>query len=161
VYPDHLRVTEGAAPDVKHKNHTITADVMIPKEGAEGVLMTHGGRFGGYGLFVKDGQLTYHHNLVGVNRYEVTSDTPLPTGKVELKAVYKTDKDAPFSGATVTLYANNKKVGKGRVEKSLPTFISQDETFDVGFDTGTPVTEAYETPFDFSGVLDKVTIDLN
>jgi arylsulfatase len=161
VYPDHLRVTEGAAPDVKHKNHTITAKVVIPKEGAEGILLTHGGRFGGYGLFVKDGKLTYHHNLVGVSRYEITSDKPLPTGDVELKAVYKTDADQPFAGATVSLYANNKKIGEGRVEKSIPNRISIDETLDVGFDTGTPLTETYETPFDFTGALKKVTIDLN
>ena len=160
VYPDHLRVTEGAAPDVKHKNHTITASVVIPEDGAEGVLLTHGGRFGGYGLFVKDGKLVYHHNLVGVSRYEVTSKKPLPTGKVELKAVYKTDADQPFSGGKVTLYANNKKIGEGRLEKTIPNRISIDETLDVGFDTGTPVTEDYETPFDFTGALNKVTIDL-
>jgi hypothetical protein len=87
-------------------------------------------------------------------------DKPLPTGKVKLKAVYKTDKDEPFSGATVTLYANNRKIGEGRVEKSMPNRISIDETLDVGFDTGTPVTEDYETPFDFTGTLDKVTIEL-
>lgn len=161
VYPDHLRVTEGAAPDVKHKNHTVTANVVIPQTGAEGVLLTHGGRFGGYGLFVKDGKLVYHHNLVGVSRYEVASDKPLPTGKVELKAVYKTDADQPFAGGTVTLYANNKKVGEGRIEKTIPNRISIDETLDVGFDTGTPLTEGYETPFDFSGTLEKVTIALN
>jgi arylsulfatase len=80
---------------------------------------------------------------------------------VELKAVYKTDADQPFAGATVSLYANNKKIGEGRVEKSIPNRISIDETLDVGFDTGTPLTETYETPFDFTGALKKVTIDLN
>jgi arylsulfatase A-like enzyme len=161
VYPDHLRVTEGAAPDLKHKNHTIAAEVVIPKEGAEGVLLTHGGRFGGYGLFVQDGKLVYHHNLVGVSRYQVASTKALPTGKVELKAVYKTDQDAPFAGATVTLFANNKKIGTGRVEKTIPNRISLDETLDVGFDTGTPLTETYETPFAFTGTLKQVEIDLN
>jgi len=161
VYPDHLRVTEGAAPDVKHKNHTITADINISEQGAEGILMTHGGRFGGYGLFIKDGKLIYVHNLADVERYEVVSDNPLPTGDVTLKAVYKSDKDEPFSGATVTLFANNRQIGKGRVEKSLPNRISLDETLDVGYDTGTPVTETYETPFAFTGTLKQVAIDLN
>ncbi len=160
VYPDHLRVTEGAAPDLKHKSHTITAEVNIPKEGAEGVLITQGGRFGGYGLFIQDGKLVYHHNLVDVERYDVVSDRPLPTGDVQLKAVYKTDQDVPFAGAMVRLYANNKKIGEGRVEKTIPNRISIDETLDVGFDTGTPVTEDYETPFDFTGTLNKVTLDL-
>ncbi|WP_107668860.1 arylsulfatase [Cyanothece sp. BG0011] len=160
-YPDHLRITEGSAPDVKHKNHTITADVVIPDGGAEGVLMTHGGRFGGYGLFIKDSKLVYSYNLADTANYDIVSTESIPTGKVKLKAVYKTDADQPFSGGNVTLYANNRKIGSGRVEKTLPNRLSLDETFDVGFDTGTPVTEAYETPFDFTGNLDQVTINLD
>ena len=77
------------------------------------------------------------------------------------KAVYKSDNDVPFSGATVTLFANNRRIGEGRVEKTLPNRISIDETFDVGYDTGTPVSEDYETPFDFTGKLKEVAIDLN
>ncbi|ACB53196.1 sulfatase [Crocosphaera subtropica ATCC 51142] len=160
-YPDHLRITEGSAPDVKHKNHTITADVIIPDNGTEGVLMTHGGRFGGYGLYIKDGKLVYSYNLADTAHYDVVSTESIPTGKVKLKAVYKTDADEPFAGGNVTLYANNRKIGSGRVEKTLPNRLSIDETFDVGFDTGTPVTEAYETPFDFTGNLDQVTINLD
>ncbi|NEQ43958.1 MAG: arylsulfatase [Leptolyngbya sp. SIOISBB] len=160
IYPDHFRVPEGSAPDLKYKSHTITADVVIPDEGAEGMLLTQGGRFSGYGLFVQDGKLVYHYNLAGVERYEVKSTSNIPTGKVTLKAVYKTDAARPFAGATVTLYANNKKIGQGRVDKSIANRISLDETLDVGFDTGTPVTEDYATPFDFTGALNKVTIDL-
>ena len=161
TYPDHLRVTEGAAPDIKHKNHTITADVVIPDSGAEGTVMSHGGRVGGYGLYLKDSKFVYHYNLAGTARYDVISTQSVPTGKVTLKAVYKTDQDKPFSGATVTLYANNRKIGSGRVEKTLPNRLSLDETFDVGFDTGTPVTEAYESPFDFTGNLKQITIKLD
>ena len=60
----------------------------------------------------------------------------------------------------MTLYANNRKIGQGRVEKSIPNRVTLDETMDIGFDTGTPVTEAYELPFAFTGKLDEVTIDL-
>jgi len=91
----------------------------------------------------------------------VASSAPLPTGKVVLKADYKTDAVQPYAGATVTLYANNKKIGQGRVEKSIPNRFTLDETLDIGFDTGTPVTEAYEMPFAFTGKLDEVAIDLN
>ncbi len=160
TYPDHIRVTEGAAPDLKHKNHTITADVVIPAQGAEGMLLTHGGRFGGYGLFVQDGKLVYHYNLANVDRFNITSDQMLPTGNVILKAIYKTEADQPGAGGTVTLYANNKKIGEGQVGKTLPNRISLDETLDVGFDTGTPVAEAYKTPFAFTGNLKKVSVDL-
>lgn len=161
TYPNHLRLPEGASPDLKHRSHTITADVVIPEEGAEGVLVTQGGRFAGYGLFVKDGKLVYHYNLAGVERFNIESDKPLPTGKVKLKAVYKSDADKPFAGADVTLFANDEQIGTGRVEKSIPNRVTLDETLDIGFDTGTPVTDDYQTPFEFTGPLNSVTIELN
>ena len=91
TYPNLLRLPEGAAPDLKHKSHTITAKVRVPEGGADGMLFTQGGRFAGYGLYVKDGKLVYHYNLAGVERYTVESEDIIPTGDVSLKAVYKTD----------------------------------------------------------------------
>ncbi len=161
TYPNRLRLPEGAAPDLKHKNHTITANVVIPDEGADGMLITQGGRFAGFGLFIRDGKLVYHYNLAGVERFTVTSDEPVPSGKVALKMVYTTDADKPFAGATVTLFANDKKVAEGRVEKSIPNRVTLDETLDIGFDTGTPVADGYSMPFPFSGQLEGVTIDLD
>ncbi len=161
TYPNLLRLPEGASPDLKHKNHTITADVVVPEGGAEGVLLTQGGRFGGYALFAQDGKLVYHYNLVGVERFNIVSNQPLPTGAVTLKAVYKTDADKPFAGAEVTLYANDKQVGQGRVEKSIPNRVTLDETLDIGFDTGTPIAEVYDLPFVFNGTLNAVTIKLD
>ncbi|MEM1368121.1 MAG: arylsulfatase [Cyanobacteria bacterium P01_H01_bin.15] len=161
VYPRGIRVPEGSAPDLKHVNHTITADVRIPTQGAEGMLLTLGGRFAGYGLYIKDGKLVYYYNLADVERYEIPSEQRLPSGDVTLKAQYRTDADKPYAGATVTLYANNRKIGQGRVEKSIPNRVTLDETLDIGFDTGTPLTDAYELPFEFTGALEKVTVDLN
>ncbi|GJL69892.1 MAG: arylsulfatase [Nitrospirales bacterium] len=161
TYPNLLRLPEGASPNLKHKDHTITAKVVIPESKAEGMLLTQGGRFGGYGLYVQKERLIYHYNLVGVARYTIMSQEPIPVGDVTLKAVYKTDTDKPFAGATVTLYANGSQIGEGRVEKSIPNRVTLDETFDIGFDTGTPLTEGYEIPFKFTGQLAAVTIDLN
>ena len=160
TYPNLLRLPEGAAPDLKHRNHTITAKVTIPDAGAEGMIFTQGGRFAGYGLYVQDGKLVYAYNLAGVEQYSITSQSVLPKGEVTLKAVYKTDADKPFAGATVTLFANDKQLGEGRVEKSIPNRVTLDETFDIGFDTGTPVAEGYDMPFKFTGKLGAVTIDL-
>ncbi len=161
TYPNLLRLPEGAAPDLKHKSHTIIAKVTIPEDGAEGMLLTQGGRFAGYGLYVKDGRLAYHYNLAGVERYTVESKERVPTGEVALKAVYVTDADEPFAGAEVTLYANDQQVGTGRIEKSIPNRVTLDETFDIGFDTGTPVVEGYAMPFRFTGKLSSVTIQLD
>ncbi len=160
TYPNRLRLPEGAAPDLKHRSHTITAKVIIPNDGAEGMLLTQGGRFAGFGLFVLDGKLVYHYNLAGVERFTVSSDQQLPTGTVTLQAVYKSDSDKPFAGATVTLLANGKQVGAGRVEKSIPNRVTLDETLDIGFDTGTPLFDEYQLPFHFNGTLHDVTIEL-
>jgi arylsulfatase len=161
TYPNLLRLPEGAAPDLKHKSHTITAKITIPEAGAEGMLLTQGGRFAGYGLFVKDGRLAYHYNLAGVERYTIESTERLPTGQVTVRAVYVSDADRPFAGATVTLFANDRQLAVGRVEKSIPNRVTLDETLDVGFDTGTPVTEGYDMPFRFTGELRAVTIELD
>lgn len=161
TYPNLLRLPEGAAPDLKHKSHTITARVVIPEGGAEGMLITLGGRFAGFGLYVQDGKLIYDYNLAGVERYVVPSGEPLPTGAVTLKAVYVTDADRPFAGATVSLFANDAKIGEGDIVRSLPNRVTLDETLDIGFDTGTPVAEGYAMPFRFTGRLDGVTIELN
>ncbi|MFG0289160.1 MAG: arylsulfatase [Rhodopirellula sp. JB044] len=160
TYPNLLRLPEGAAPDLKHRNHTITAKVILPEVGGEGMLVTQGGRFAGFGLYVRDGKLVYDYNLVGVEQYTIASEERLPSGEVTLKAVYKTDEDKPFAGANVTLFADDKKIGEGRVEKSIPNRVTLDETFDVGFDTGTPVADGYDMPFKFTGKLNAVTIDL-
>ncbi|QDU82310.1 Arylsulfatase [Polystyrenella longa] len=161
TYPNLLRLPEGAAPDLKHKDHTITAKVTIPEGGANGMLLTQGGRFGGYGFYVLDGKLIYNYNLVGVERYLVTSTGDLPTGEVTFQAKYVTDADKPFAPATVTLFANDKQVAEGRVKKSIPNRVTLDETLDIGFDTGTPISDEYELPFRFSGKLNTLTIKLD
>ena len=161
TYPDLLRLPEGATPDLKHRDHTITARVTVPDDGAEGMLLTLGGRFAGFGLFLKGGKLVYHYNLAGVDRYQVSSDQPVPPGEVSLRMVYESDSDDPGAGATVTLFADDTKIGEGRVEKSIPNRITLDETLDVGFDTGTPVVDDYQLPFEFNGQLDSVTIRLD
>ncbi|QDT48315.1 Arylsulfatase [Symmachiella dynata] len=160
TYPNLLRLPEGAAPDLKHRNHTIIAKATIPDGGADGMLFTQGGRFAGYGFYILDGKLIYDYNLVGVDQYTIKSKEKVPTGDVTLKVVYKSDANKPFAGATVTLFANDKQLGEGRVEKSIPNRVTLDETMDFGFDTGTPVADDYELPFKFAGKLKSVTIEL-
>ncbi len=161
TYPNLLRLPEGAAPDLKHRSHSIIAKVTIPDGGADGMLFTQGGRFAGYGFYILDGILVYDYNLVGVDQYTIKSKDKVPTGDVSLKVVYKSDANKPFAGATVTLYANDKQLGEGRVEKSIPKRVTLDETMDIGFDTGTPVAEGYELPFKFAGKLKSVSIELD
>ena len=97
--------------------------MVIPEGAPNGTLFTQGGRFAGYGLYVKDNKPTYHYNLAGVERFTVNSNTPIPSGEVTLKMVYESDADKPFAGADVTLFVNDNEIGKGREKKASPTAL--------------------------------------
>ncbi|MGH9789410.1 MAG: arylsulfatase [Candidatus Acidiferrales bacterium] len=159
-YPGTIRIPEGAAPDVKNKSWAITADVEIPAAGAEGVLVTQGGRFAGWGLFVKDGKPVFHYNLAGVSRYEVAARDTLAPGRHSIVVDFTYDGGGVGKGGRVTLSVDGKKSAEGRVERTIPFRMALDETLDIGEDAGTPVSEAYHVPFKFTGKLEKVTIDL-
>jgi len=164
AYPDHFRTSEGTAPNLKSQSHVITADVKLPADG-EGVLVALAGEFGGYALFVQDGKLVYDYNLVGLEDYRIEGTLPpdLPTDRpIALKAVYKTVSGEPGAGGEMTLYANDEPIegGRGFVCETIPVRYTTYETFDVGFDTGSAVSESYNTPFDFNGTLNSVTIDI-
>lgn len=165
IYPDHFRTPEGTAPNLKSKSHVITADVVLPP-GGEGVLVTLAGEFGGYGLFVEDGKLVYDYNLAGLEDYRIEGSLPvaIPTIglPITLKAEYKTVSDEPGAGGEVTLYANDEQIGHGLVCETIPIRYSMYETFDVGFDTGSAVSDSYADlmPFDFNGTLNSVMIEI-
>ena len=161
-YPGLVRIPEGAAPDMKNKSYQIKAEVEIPTAGAEGMLITHGGRFSGYGLYLLDGKPVFHYNLAGVAHYNIAGKDTLAPGKHTILFDFKYDGGGLGKGGTGTLLVDGKTVAQGRIERTLPFRLSLDETLDCGEDTGTPVSEDYaaKMPFKFTGTLEKVTIDL-
>jgi arylsulfatase A-like enzyme len=159
-YPGLVRIPEGAAPDLKNKSYQIKAEVVIPKGGAEGMLITHGGRFSGYGFYVLKGKPVFHYNLAGVARYNITGKDKLSPGKHTILFDFKYDGGGIGKGGKGTLQVDGKTVATGRIERTLPFRLSLDETLDCGEDTGTPVSEDYRVPFKFTGTLVKVVIDL-
>jgi arylsulfatase len=163
-YPGAVRVPEGAAPDLKNKDFTITAEVEVPDSGADGVLITQGGRFGGWGLILMDGkpEFDYAFSNQKQHKYRVTAKDKLATGKHTIKFDFKYDGPGYGKGGTGTLSVDGKEVAQGKIERTIPVRFSLDETLDVGMDTGTPVVEDYvnKMPFKFSGVLNKVVVEL-
>ena len=159
-YAGLVRIPEGAAPDLKNKSYQIKAEVEISEDGAEGMLLTHGGRFSGYGLYVLKGRPVFHYNLAGVTHYEIAGKDKLGAGKHMILYDFKYDGGGLGKGGTGTLQVDGKTVATGRIERTLPFRMSLDETLDCGEDTGTPVSEDYQVPFKFTGDLKKVTIDL-
>jgi arylsulfatase len=163
-YPGTIRVPEGATPDTKNKDFTVTAEVEIPAGGAEGVLITQGGRFGGWGLLILDGQpeFDYAFSNQPQHKYRIASQEKLAPGKHTIKFESKYAGPGMGKSATGTLWVDGKQVAQGKIERTIPLRFSLDETMDVGQDTGTPVVEDYvkKMPFKFTGILKKVVIEL-
>ena len=131
---------------MKNTSFSITADVDVPNEPANGVLVAQGGRFGGWALYVKDGKPVYHYNFLGLKRFSVASDKPLPAGKSTVKFDFAYDGGGPGKGGTGTLFINGEKVGQGRIEVTQCCGFSATEGADVGLNTGTPVPSIMKTP---------------
>lgn len=161
TYTDgQVRIPEGASPDVKNKSFRITARVDVPWVGANGMLITQGGLFGGYALYLDGGKPKFHYNFVDVARYEVTGGTPLTPGKHNVTFDFKYDGGGMGKGGTGTLWVDGLQVGQGRIEKTIPIRIALDEGLDVGEDTGTPVNLSYDVPLRFTGKIESVVVDI-
>ncbi len=157
-YPGAVRIPEGAAPDVKNKSFQIAARIEVPEGGAEGMLLTQGGRFAGWGLYVLGSKPVFCYNLAAVERYCVTGKDALTPGKHNIELDFKYDGPGLGKGGTATLLVDGKPAGEGKLARTLAFRMSLDETFDCGEDTGTPVSEDYHVPFKFTGKIGKVGV---
>jgi arylsulfatase len=161
-YPGQIGLVNEAAPRILNKSWTLTAELEIPEGGAEGMIVTHGGLVGGYGLYVRDGKSTFVYNYLEIERPTLTADSPLPTGKVKLVIDFKYEGNEGERGqpATVTMSVNGREVADGRLVRTIPLQISLGEGMDIGMDVGSPVDFTYKLPFAFTGKIEKVTIEL-
>jgi arylsulfatase len=153
------RLTESAIVDYKNKSHTVTAEIVAPKTGAEGVIIAIGGIIGGWSLYAKDGKLKYCYNFYGLNRYYIEGDSKIPEGVHQVRMEFAYDGGGLAKGGAVTLFLDGRQVGKGRVEQTEPGLFSADETCDIGVENGSPVTDDYKTR-KFSGEVNWVEIDV-
>jgi hypothetical protein len=155
------RLTEGSIINIKNKSHAVTAEVVVPQSGAEGVIVAQGGLTGGWVLYVKGGKPKYCYNFYGIERFYVEGSTKIPVDKHEVRMEFAYDGGGLAKGGTVTIYIDGQKCGAGRVEKSEPMIFSADETCDVGFSAGSPVTYDYGIRDNkFSGEVNWVEIDI-
>jgi len=163
-YEGAVRIPEGSAPDFKNKSWSITADVEVSAKGANGVLATIGGYFGGFALLVKDGMpmFIYANSNQSKDRHMVKSATKIAAGHQTIKVDFNYDGPGPGKGATIILTVNGIKVGETKIDRSVFVRFSLDETWDVGEDTGTPLDfDVYDVPFKFTGELKKVNVKYN
>jgi arylsulfatase len=160
-YPGMIRLPEGSAPKTHNVTHTITVDAEIPDGGAEGVLVCLGGDTAGWTLYVRDdGHLVYHYNWFDMERYEVVSDRPVPTGPVELRCEFINESEVPGGPATVSLLFGDEPVGRGKIDKQVRGRFSV-ESLDIGVDALTAVDKAYDhkQPYWFAGTINTVRFD--
>lgn len=162
VYEGMTGMSENVFINTKNRSHTITAELEIPKGGANGVVLAQAGRFGGWSLYLKDGKPTYHYNFLGLARFTIAAKDPVPAGKATIRYEFAYDGGGLAKGGLGTIFVNDKKVAQGRIERTQPMVFSADEGADVGEDGETPVTEDYgiAAPYRFTGRIDKVTIDI-
>ena len=163
----------GNAPNVLASSYNIKAEVEIPEGGAEGVLVTHGGRFTGYGFYLLDGKPVYTWNLLGLKIVKWEGKDKIAPGKHTIEFDFKYDglgaetlQYGSPSGlgrsGTGYLKVDGKVVATQKMEKTVPMLMQWCESFDVGADTGTPVDDRdYKTPFKFTGKLDKLTLTID
>jgi arylsulfatase A-like enzyme len=159
-YPGMVRIPEGSAPDLKNKSFRVSAEVEIPPSGAEGMLVTQGGRFAGWGFYLLGGRPVFDYNLAEVEQFRVSAPGKLAPGKHTVVFDFKYDGGGLGKGGLGTLTVDGKKAVEGRFARTLPFRMSLDETLDVGEDTGTAVSADYEVPFRFTGTLNKVVIKI-
>jgi hypothetical protein len=162
-------VPGSAAPNILNKSYTITAEVEIPSGGADGMIVTEGGRFGGYGLFlskgvagIRGGKPVFLYNLLNLKR-TIWSGSALDAGKHTIVFDFKSDGPELGKGGTGVLLVDGTEVDRKSIEHGTPITFQEDEAFDVGQDTRTGVAMLqyrYDPPFRFTGKIDKLTFKL-
>jgi hypothetical protein len=137
------RLSENCVLNIKNKSHSVTAELVVPKEGAAGVIIAQGASIGGWSLYAKDGKLKYCYNLGGVEQFYVEATSPIPTGEHQVRMEFAYAGGGLGKGGTVTLYTDGKKVGEGNIPMTLAMVYSADDGCDVGVDSGAPVSPDY------------------
>jgi arylsulfatase len=161
LYGGMGRLTEASVLNIKNKSHAVTAEVVVTEGGADGVIIAQGGAFAGWSLYTLGGKLRYCYNLLGLRRFTIEGEAPIPAGTHQVRMEFAYDGGGLGKGGDVQLYLDGTKIGEGRVEATIPMVFSADETADVGRDTASPVSEDYSGESSiFTGEVNWVQIDL-
>jgi arylsulfatase len=162
-YPDCAEVPESVTPNIRNRSYAIAVEVKIDTAEAEGVLLAQGARFGGHGLYLKDGLFKYVYNFVGEFEQIVVSEKPFPTGEHVLSVAFEKEGDAMPTGGTLSLFFDDEKVGEGKIKTQPGKFSLTGEGLNVGKDGAEPVTDDYPgtSPWPFvGGTIKRAVIDV-
>ena len=132
------RLTENCVIANKNKSFSITGQIIVPEGGANGVIVSQGGAFGGWTLYLHEGRPAYCYNLFGLQQFKTYGPDPVPSGEHQVRMEFTYDGGGLGKGGNVKLFLDGKEVGSGRIDATVPMIFSGDETTDVGNDTATP-----------------------
>ncbi|MBO0759387.1 MAG: sulfatase-like hydrolase/transferase, partial [Bradyrhizobiaceae bacterium] len=160
LYSGMTHMNENTVLDIKNKSHVVTAEITVANAEASGAIIAQGGRFGGWGLYLRRGVPAHCYNYLGFERVYARATQPLTPGKHTVRYEFKYDGGGVGKGGTGRLFVDGPQVGEARLSRTVPFIFSADAT-DIGIDNGSPVTEDYETPFGrFTGEISWVRIDI-
>lgn len=161
LFPGMGRLSENSVVSIKNKSFAVTAKVTISKDNTMGVIIAQGGRFGGWAVYVVEGKLKFTYNVLGIHEYPVEATTAIPTGTHMVRVEFSYDGGGLAKGGDVSLSYDGTAVGSGRVAMTQPMVFSADETTDIGYESGTTVTQDYTTRTSrFTGKIHWVEISL-
>ena len=163
LYDGMNGMLENTFLNVKNRSKTITAELEIPEDGANGVILTQGGRFGGWSLYMKDGKPAYTYNFLGLSRDTVAADQTIAEGKATVVLNFEYGGGGLGKGGMARLSVNGQQVAEGRIERTQPMLFAADETADVGLDNQTPVAEGIGIGRDetcFTGTINKIILQV-
>jgi arylsulfatase A-like enzyme len=153
------RLSENSVLNLKNKSHSVTAAIVVPPTGAEGVIVAQGGNIGGWSLYAKGGKLKYCYNLLGIQQFYAESSSALPPGDHQVRMEFTYAGGGLGKGGTASLYVDGKKVGEGKVAATAAMVFSADDGCDVGEDSGSPVSPDYGSRGNrFNGVVKGVQL---
>jgi arylsulfatase len=154
------RLSENSVVSIKNRAHSVTAEIEVAEVGADGVIVAQGGSIGGWSLYLKDGKPRYCYNLLGLQRFYVGGDDPVPAGRHQVRMEFDYHGPGLGKGGTATLFVDGVEVGSGEVAATAPMIFSADDTCDVGRENGALVADDYPVPNTFTGTINWVEIDV-
>ena len=161
-FPGMGRLSENSVVNIKNKSFSVTAEVDVPATAEPtGVIIAQGGRFGGWALYTKDGRAKFVYNVLGIQTFTTEAIRRSPAAPTRYESEFAYDGGGLGKGGDVTLYYDGEAAGTGRVEATQAMIFSADETTDIGYESGTTVTDDYTAATSkFTGKINWVQIDL-
>jgi arylsulfatase len=155
------RLSENSVLSIKNRSFAVTGELEVPPGTTRGVVIAQGGRFGGWAVYVQDGRMTFSYNVLGIRHFRTVADVPIPAGTHQVRTEFAYDGGGLGKGGDVRLFHNGGPVGAGRVELTQPAVFSADETTDIGYESGTPVSPDYTAATSrFTGRIQWVQLEV-